>query len=1021
VDSVNAHSTVDEARTTPHLPAVLPDAPDIAGYRITELIARGGMGQVYGGHDLTLDREVAIKTLLPGANAERFVTEAKITARLPHPNIPPVHALGTLHDGTPWLAMKRIRGRTLAELLKERASQRDDISRYVQVFEQIAQAVGFAHSRGILHRDLKPLNVMVGEFGEVQVMDWGLAKDVTGRDPEALSETIPAEGDHTRVGAILGTPGYMAPEQARGEVVDARADVFALGSILAAILTGKPAIAGKETREIIDRTAREELAEVYGRLEGCGADAELIALAKRCLAAKAETRPADARVVAAEVAAYRAGVEARLRQAETERAEAAVRVAETRKRQRTLLAAGGIITAVLVAGISVSLWQMFRAMKAEGQAIFLQVGQANAQRKAEERSDTLWTGLDTMTANLVGDSLATQKEVSTEQKKFLYSILPLYRKLAEEQGNDETTQARVARAAGRIGVIEYRLGRNEEGLKALRQARDAFEKLANENSQVALYHSNLAQSRYGIGLLLVELGKKTEAVEEYRKVVMDFEKLATKFPTKPAYLSNLAKSRNNLGLLLQDLGKSVEAMEQFRIGLMINERLIYDFPTIPEYSSNLAKTHAALGLLLKHLGKGTKAEEHFRQALDINKKLVSDRPNNPEYTFNLAGYHTNLGLLLNAQGKWEEAEKEFRCGLVLNEKLVAQFSSVPSYRFAFAKSHGSLGLVLTRLKKSIDAEEHYLKALEVLGKLAADFPSVSNYHYSLAATHINLGAVLNSMEKKMEAADHYQKGINLYRQLASQHPNTPSYRLNLAMGYNNLGNLQADLGKEVEAKDQYLKSLELLEKLVSDHPEVLYYHIQLGNSYCNFGHLLHDKNNLQQSVKYFDKAIDLLTPILQPEPHDVAAKHYLRNSYWGRARSHYLLAKYSESEKDWERTIELSTKPEQAAFRAYCTLSRMQQGHVEEAVAEVAVLTKGWFQRSENWYAYACVYALASAKIPEQRQKYADRAMELLSLAIKCGYQNLVVLQSDKMLDPLRERADFRKLMADLEAKGKKP
>ena len=168
--------------TEPHVPASPADAPSIPDYRIDAEIAHGGMGRVYAGHDLTLDREVAIKTLLPGADAERFVTEAKITARgCRTPASRPCMPWARLADGTPYLAMKLIRGRTLAELLKERSSPLSELSRFMQVFEQIAQAVGFAHAQGVIHRDLKPLNVMVGAFGEVQVMDWGLAKDLAER------------------------------------------------------------------------------------------------------------------------------------------------------------------------------------------------------------------------------------------------------------------------------------------------------------------------------------------------------------------------------------------------------------------------------------------------------------------------------------------------------------------------------------------------------------------------------------------------------------------------------------------------------------------------------------------------------------------------------------------------------------------------------------------------------------------------------------------------------------------------
>ncbi|MDW8264936.1 MAG: serine/threonine-protein kinase [Gemmataceae bacterium] len=379
-----------------YVPPPLEGAPSIAGYRTTAEIARGGMGRIYAAIDETLDREVVIKTLLPGADAERFVTEAKITAKLPHPNIPPVHALGTLEDGTPWLAMKRIHGRTLAQLLASRRSPlhpscasggggTSDLSHYIQIFEQIAQAVGFAHSRGIIHRDLKPLNVMVGEFGEVQVMDWGLAKELHGEVVDKLSPpTLFPEGEgqrdegdetgdqRTRPGTIMGTPGYMAPEQARGEVVDQRADVFALGSILATILTGQPAFVGKSTLEMIQKAANAELSEVFSRLDACGADADLIALCKRCLSAHREGRPANGQIVANEIAAYRVGVEARLRQAEADRARAETQAAEQAKRRRVWI---GLAVSLLV-GFVVSLVLAIWAVRAERIA--------TAERDAEE-------------------------------------------------------------------------------------------------------------------------------------------------------------------------------------------------------------------------------------------------------------------------------------------------------------------------------------------------------------------------------------------------------------------------------------------------------------------------------------------------------------------------------------------------------------------------------------------------------------------------------------------------------------
>ncbi len=160
---------------TPVASRLFPGLPAVPGYEIRREVARGGMGVVYLAHDPKFDRDVAVKIMHAGQDADRFVIESKVTARLPHPGVPPVYALGELGDGRPFLAMKLIAGRTLAEEIRQ--VQQSDLPRMLGVFEQICHTVGFAHSQQIIHRDLKPANVMVGAFGEVLVMDWGLAKD----------------------------------------------------------------------------------------------------------------------------------------------------------------------------------------------------------------------------------------------------------------------------------------------------------------------------------------------------------------------------------------------------------------------------------------------------------------------------------------------------------------------------------------------------------------------------------------------------------------------------------------------------------------------------------------------------------------------------------------------------------------------------------------------------------------------------------------------------------------------------
>jgi serine/threonine-protein kinase len=310
------------------------------------------MGVVLRGRDTDLGRDIAVKVLLETHQGktelvQRFVEEAQISGQLQHPGIAPVYELGQFPDRRPYFAMKLVKGKTLAALLAERSSaELHDLPRLLGIFSRVCQTLAYAHARGVIHRDLKPANIMVGAFGEVQVMDWGLAKVLTQEgiadqeEARTCAETSiirTARMDDgsgsmdslTLAGSVLGTPAYMAPEQARGDVdlVDERADVFGLGAILCEILTGQPPFTGKEA-EAQRKAKTARLDEAHARVDKCGAEAELIALAKHCLAAEPWDRPRDARQVALAMTRYEHSVAERLRQAELERAAAEARTGE---------------------------------------------------------------------------------------------------------------------------------------------------------------------------------------------------------------------------------------------------------------------------------------------------------------------------------------------------------------------------------------------------------------------------------------------------------------------------------------------------------------------------------------------------------------------------------------------------------------------------------------------------------------------------------------------------------------------
>ncbi|MBL8899597.1 MAG: protein kinase, partial [Planctomycetes bacterium] len=340
--------------------------------RVLGEIARGGMGVVLRGHELDLRREVAIKVLQqryanqPDVLA-RFVEEAQIGGQLQHPGIVPVYEIGVLSDQRPFFTMKLVKGKTLAALLAERADTAADLRQLLDVFQAVCMTMAYAHSRKVIHRDLKPENVMVGAFGEVQVVDWGLAKVMQRQDdaPATASTSSesqasfiktlraePGSAGASQIGSVLGTPAYMPPEQARGMVddLDERGDVFSLGAILCELLTGTPPY-GRDFAIAIERAARGDVREALQRLDGCSADAPLIQLCKQCLAPAPAARPADAGVLARALREYSANVEQRALEARLAAVAATTRAeAAHRTRNLTVALALTVLLAMAIGG-----------------------------------------------------------------------------------------------------------------------------------------------------------------------------------------------------------------------------------------------------------------------------------------------------------------------------------------------------------------------------------------------------------------------------------------------------------------------------------------------------------------------------------------------------------------------------------------------------------------------------------------------------------------------------------------------
>jgi serine/threonine protein kinase len=383
-------------------------------YTIGKVVAQGGMGAILDARDGATDRSVAMKVMLDASSPHdlfRFIAEARVTAQLEHPNIVPVHELSVDENGQPFYTMKMVRGITLKKVLDLLAQGiPETVKKYplpalLTLFQKACDAVAFAHSRGVIHRDLKPENIMLGDFGEVLVMDWGLAKWVNhasgGRDgspsrPDALAESAPlplhAEGggaSATVSGTIMGTPQYMSPEQARGEVedLDSRSDISALGAVLFHLLYLRPPYTGRSVGEIVDKAQRGAVEWNQTEAHSQRPPAEenrrsqsipdsLFAVCRKALALDRDQRYWTVEELQADLTAYQNGFATR-----AENAGLGKQLVLALKRHR--IAASGVI-AVLLVGVTLGTKALLEGRRAEHEAIR---ARAEARRAEQALAD----------------------------------------------------------------------------------------------------------------------------------------------------------------------------------------------------------------------------------------------------------------------------------------------------------------------------------------------------------------------------------------------------------------------------------------------------------------------------------------------------------------------------------------------------------------------------------------------------------------------------------------------------------
>jgi tetratricopeptide (TPR) repeat protein len=898
-------------------------------YQLHGEIARGGMGVVVRGRDVDLGRDLALKVLLGRHQKrpemiERFVEEAQIGGQLQHPGIVPVYELGHFPGGRPYFTMKLVKGKTLAALLAARKDPGEDRAKFLGIFEQVAQTLAYTHARGVIHRDLKPSNVMVGSFGEVQVMDWGLAKVLrdggvadekkAGAERAAVSsDDFPARrlrrlpgassirtarsegssggssGYETEAGSVLGTPAYMAPEQARGEVetVDERADVFGLGAILCEVLTGDPPFTGRPAEA--QRKARQgDVREAWERLGNCGADPEVVEIARRCLEPVPHDRPANAGEVAAAVSAHLESVERRLRKAELERAEEQARAEEAQARmreeergrkeaqaralaerhaRRLTVALAALAILVVTGGGAAGLW-----IKAERDQKRSEIGRQ--VHLALERA----VSLQARAASAGGLGPWREARAEAERARGLAEsggaggeLLTRVRDLLEKIDEEERRQRLLADLeaawlAQMDSNLKDGLWSRERAVPILRDALEAFGLPAGKGDakEAAARIVALPSSMRDALIAALDDWIYIAGNPQYKVVELHLEWLkavvgeADSDPWRKALRKLMAESDpEERKQALEKLAEAPELARQPLPDLILLTRQLES--SAPDKAVQvLAKAneaHRGDFSVLFRLGFGF--YWHLKpprpdEAVRYLTAAVALRPQN-------ARAHLNLGNALGEQGKLDEAIAAYKRAIRLQSEYPAAYND--------------LGLAMEKEGKHNEALANYRKAIE----LKPDF----------AVAYSNIGNVLMEQGEVEEALAHFRKAIEI-------DPNSGA-------AHNDLGIALAGQGKVEEAIACYRKAMELLPKNPAP--------------FTNLANALRKKGNFGEAIALYQKAIKI-------DPYDASTY----NSFGGAMAEQ---GKFEEAISLYQKAIDLKPNSDH-----YCNLALAfaKQHRYEEAI-----------------------------------------------------------------------------------------
>jgi serine/threonine protein kinase len=853
-------------------PVAQPPRPDYAAfvpvdqkhYVLGEQIARGGMGRIRIARDLRLGRDIAIKeTLVNTAELSgRFEREVRLTARLQHPSIVNVYEAGVWPNGAPFFAMKLVSGRSLDKVIAEATTLDDRLALLPNVLA-VADALAYAHGQGVIHRDLKPQNVLVGSFGETVVIDWGLAKDLASTLPDLPSEPERAGGAsgsdaYTAVGEVIGTPRYMCPEQALGKPVDARADVYSLGALLYQLLAGRPPVDGANAKEVLAKIVDGPLPSLATVQPDVPPD--LLAIVAKAMAFASAARYPSAREFAEDLRRFQTG-----QLVGAHRYSLPQLLRRWLRRHRAAASVAAVAALVLIALGALSLRRIVRAEAVANER------RAEAQQQRELAQLSRGDAEDLMSFMLVD---LRDKLKPLGKLELLHDVakkaVAYYDRKGDQLSDEELGRRSLARR--NLGDVLSASGHTDDALAEYRTSLRIAEQLVANDPTNAAKQVTVANCHDKVGQEVFTQGNATAALAEYRAARAIRESLVANDPTNADRQAELSISHNQIGKVVLAQGDAAGALAEYRASLAIALKLTANDPKNTRRREELSLSRETVGDALSALGDSAVALVEYRASLAIAESLAAEEPTNAERQWRLARGHQNIGNILSAQRDWAGALVEYRALLAIVESLAAKDPTNAVWQRGLSVAHNKVGNALRARKDLAGALREYQADQLIASRLAAKDPTNAELQRDLTVVYNKIGNVLLDQGNNAEALKVYQASVAVTEALTAKDPTNAEWQRDLSVGHNKVGDARQALGDYAGALADYRAARSIIEALAVKDPNNAELQVDRSVSCARIGDVLLAQRNKKAARAEFRSGLALAQSLLIEHPDNADAR-----------------------------------------------------------------------------------------------------------------------------------------------------